>query len=309
MWATLTGPGIDTSNDLVMSSDTVSNRTIVARTGSIAPGGPPGAVFGQLYSAFQINDQEIALFRGQMSGGGVTTNNSGGLWAGLPQNISLIARQGDQAAGLPNGVNYGDFFNDVANTRLGWGNNGGALVSPLTGTGVTTSNDKALWLITGSSLNLAVRKGDQVPGEAQGVVFDDFINNIALNNNGYVAFQGHLAGPGVTNLNNSGIWIATPTGLIRVVRSGDVIDLGPGQGLQTVTGAAFDFYGFGNDSEFAWTAGFSNGSEAILITSIPEPGVFAFGACVMGIIFIIWRRGLFEKRQFENQIEELSVTD
>jgi hypothetical protein len=94
------------------------------------------------------------------------------------------------------GVNFGIFGNPVLN------NSGQvAFRSALTGTGVTGSNDEAIYRDT----TLIAREGNAAPGAGSGVNFGFFAVPV-LNNTGQVAFWSLLTGTEVTGSNDQAIY-------------------------------------------------------------------------------------------------------
>ena len=80
-------------------------------------------------------------------------------------------------------------------------------------------------------LSVLTQAGGQAPGVADGIQFGTSFNNNdfgdpVLNSSGKTAFFAMLQGPGVNNLNNSGIWMTGDDGNLKLVaRSGDVFDV------------------------------------------------------------------------------------
>ncbi len=94
----------------------------------------------------------------------------------------------------------------------------------LEGPGVTSSNDRGLWLVTRTGdLVLLGREGDLAPDPiVPGARFRDFIAPATLNNSGTAAFEAILTGPGIDNSNNEVFYAGTASGgLAPIVREGD----------------------------------------------------------------------------------------
>jgi hypothetical protein len=89
------GPGVTLANDRVYWVSTPSGIEIVAREGSPAPGTPAGVNFGTIDPIAVINAPGQVAFTGTLTGMGVVPANDRGLWAGLPGEVSLVAREGD----------------------------------------------------------------------------------------------------------------------------------------------------------------------------------------------------------------------
>jgi hypothetical protein len=81
----------------------------VARTGQQAPGTAVNTVYANNFSTPSINNVGQVIFSTQVSGGGATFNTSNVLYAGAPGSLSLVARAGNPAPGLPAGTTYSLF--------------------------------------------------------------------------------------------------------------------------------------------------------------------------------------------------------
>jgi hypothetical protein len=117
------GPSLNSRGQIVYSgrfSDNDANQSndygvwlfdngstdLIVRSGEQAPGMPAGATFQFLNASLSENGQ--MLLTGTVAGPGVTADNNVAIWkrdnAG---SIHLLAREGEQAAGLPSGFSYG----------------------------------------------------------------------------------------------------------------------------------------------------------------------------------------------------------
>jgi hypothetical protein len=95
-FTSITGSGVTAANNKVFWVTTPSGTEVVARRGSPAPGTPAGVNFNTLEPLAAINDSgQLAFTATLVLGTGVTTANDRGLWAGLPGDLSLVAREGD----------------------------------------------------------------------------------------------------------------------------------------------------------------------------------------------------------------------
>jgi hypothetical protein len=190
----------------------------IALPGGPAPGTPAGVTF--LSTAPQplvlVNGPGRAVFSGTLAGSGVTTSNDSGIWAGGAGAVQLVAREGSQAAALPAGVLYGlisqSGFNDAGQVSLS---------GSVTGSGVTSANDSAIWTGQPGALQLLARKGDPAPGGPAGSTLNLSFTAAPLNRAGQAAFRAGLVGGGVTTANDTAIWTGTPGSLQMVAREGD----------------------------------------------------------------------------------------
>lgn len=165
----------------------------VALSGDPAPGTPAGVTFGEFSTPF-LNDIGEAAFSATLAGPGVVSTNNYGLFSEVGGGLRLVAREGDPAPGTPAGVTFSSQSNPVLNIA-----GQAAFSTSLTGTGVDFTNNQALYLESGGTLDLIVRAGDPAAGLPAGVVHTGFLNNIALNDAGQIAFGSFQAGPGVND--------------------------------------------------------------------------------------------------------------
>jgi hypothetical protein len=201
----LTGPGVTIANDEAIYRD----GTLIARKGDV----PSGASSGIL--SFSVRPQINAS--GQVA---YAVAFAGGVTA-LYRDATLIAKAGDSAPGTGgaqfSGVGGGG-GPSPSNVSLPINAAGEiAFVAGLTGTGVTSTNNIALYRGT----TLIAREGDQAPGLPAGVVFSSFAfsgtdTDTGIDAAGRVAFQAVLTGTGVTAANNAALffWDGTTTELI-----------------------------------------------------------------------------------------------
>jgi hypothetical protein len=94
----------------------------------------------------------------------------------------------------------------------------------------------------------------------------------AMSSLGLAAVKVKLTGTGVTTGNDEAIWVVGPGTRMQVARKGDVIDLDPGPGtdLRTISSLDFVYEGF-KGSYLAWHADFTDNTEAVFLTPVPEP--------------------------------------
>lgn len=217
--ASLTGPGVDFTNNLGLWSSGVGGLTLVARTGSQAPGTPAGTAFSFFdNSVVLLNAAGQTGFRGILTGVGVNPTNDRGIWSQASGTLDLVIRSGDPAPGTPAGTFFlflldSPVFNDLGQA---------AFSASLTGAGVTPADNSGIWSQGGGALALVARAGDPAPGTEMGVSFDGLLNvPLAINNAGQTVFRGKLVGPGIDASNDTGIWLQDAGSLTLVSRGGD----------------------------------------------------------------------------------------
>lgn len=237
--ATLIGSGVDLSNDQSVWSDRTGSLTLVSREGSQAPGTPDGVHFGRIMSSsfIAMNNAGQTGFSILLTGTGVDSTNSSGIWSENSGTLGLVARAGDHAPGTSNGVNFSFFssgnmnFNDTGQA---------AFQAGLAGTGINSTNNSGIWSEGSGSLALMARTGSPAPGTPSGVNFISFTNSTELNNSGKIAFAANLVGTGVVSGTNSqGIWSDASGSLSLVVRAGDHA---PGTPIGVSFGTQFNFW-------------------------------------------------------------------
>jgi hypothetical protein len=303
------GGAVTSSNNAGIWAGTAGNVQLYLRSGNIAP------VTGGTLSGFSnpsvLQDGRVVISGTLVNGGAVTSANNQAVWAGdSPANLQLLFRKGDAVTGLPSGV----VLNSIGIFRTS-GNNF-SFFTTVTGTGVTTANDRAIFSWTpAAGLTTVAREGDVAPNTG-GALFGQ-IGTISplggailpsISKNGSVAFYVPLTGAGVTTANDTAIFFRDGSGLFLIARKGDVYDLDPGAGVDNATIANLNLNDFSLASEdvgyspfneaggFYWTATFTDGRTALFYSPVPEP------ASVLAILTV----GLFGAGQIRRRLLSLS---
>jgi hypothetical protein len=214
----LTGIGVDVSNDQGIWSEASGSLAIVTRRGESAPGTDGvfgGNVASQLFEDPSLNEAGAVVFTARLTGGTVDSSNSQGVWSDATGSLALVARRKDQPPGTPNGVLYSFVDTPVDINDLGRV----VYSATLSGTGITTANNGGVWFGTAGNVQLVARKGEQATGTPSGVVYGTFIRP-TINNQNHVAFRANLAGSGVTNANDQGIFADVTGSMTLVARTG-----------------------------------------------------------------------------------------
>jgi hypothetical protein len=107
-FATVTGDGIDGSNDGAIWTGDMGGVSTAAREGESAPGLDPSIVFSHLPVQISLVESGAIAFTGHVSGGDTTTEDNSGIWAGAPGALSLVVREGEDVPGAP-GFTFGSF--------------------------------------------------------------------------------------------------------------------------------------------------------------------------------------------------------
>ena len=226
--AVLSSLSAATAQSLIQTSG-----VIIAATDDPVPG-VPGALFGGsgTFDSGVIDESGNVLFRGRMLGGGATLTSDRALFYGSDRsNLALVIRSGDPAPGLT-GV--------ALQTATGNGPGGSPRLSPdgemfwgsnLNGTGITTTNDSAIFVGTPGNFNILVQEGDTVPNTS-GAVFNSSVSNLShqptgINRGGRVVFQATFTGGDVVGTANNAAWFTgTPGASEFANRKGDVLPSG-----------------------------------------------------------------------------------
>ena len=220
----LVGRGVDATNNYGVWSEGLGSVALVARLGDQAPGTARGVVFGdgnQLLSSYAVGAAGQTPMKAYLSGPGVIPGvggNAQGIWSGGPGSLELVARAGDPAHGLDEGINFDRFSTALTTIINGAGQT--AFFARLIGPGVDSTNDHSIWSEGSGSLELVARKGSHAPGTAEGVNFFSLIPGAMLNGAGQTAFAASLIGPGVDQTNNVGVWSEGSGSLALVARKG-----------------------------------------------------------------------------------------
>lgn len=293
--ATLVGPGVaDGVDDGAILVSDAGGLSVAVQGGdaAIGPGLPPDARFLPMdnNSRVRINDAGDLLFTAGLAGTGIagtlTSGNHISLWKRSGSGLEMVARRGDPAPGLPDGIHlmlWTSLMPDINAYALA-STGDAAFSSDLDGTGVTTSNDTALFVKIASATHLVLREGQQAPDLPAGVLFNNVIQSNGwrhcLNGRGRLAILADLIGSGVTNANDAAIYFWTEAdGLRLVAREGGPFEA-PAGVFRTLTQIAFnathgdDFGGprnFNPRGELFFT-GDLDGSAAILRAKLVEAG-------------------------------------
>ncbi|MEM7682722.1 MAG: choice-of-anchor tandem repeat NxxGxxAF-containing protein [Planctomycetota bacterium] len=175
----LTGTGVDSSNDAALYAETSSGVELIAREGDAAPGAGVGLLFGNSFvdgspsgARPAINGSDELLFYNNLTGPGVTGTNDASLWSTVGGGLELVARAGDQAPDRP----AGQVFFDIANGNKRYAiNDDGTIVfeSGLSGPGVTSTSDRGIWATDDNGdLFLVIAEGQTIDIDPDAITTD-----------------------------------------------------------------------------------------------------------------------------------------
>jgi hypothetical protein len=271
----LTGPGVTATNNLGIWMGPAAEPRLIARTGSVAPGtaetftdlfGPALSRSGQVAFAASLSDFAPAV--------------KGSVWLGAPGSLRLVAAANQHAPGTPTNVVFNSFDGPIPTDdgQVGF-------MASLAGPAVDSSNNLGVWVGLPDSLRLAARTGDPVSGIPASVLTN--LEQLQVNSFGQACFFGTLAGPGIDESNSTGIWATDPAGhLVCLLRSGQQIDLGGGDVRVLGPFVSDNFFAPFNDvGQIVFSATFTDGTNALLVATVPEPaGLALLAVCAIGIL-------------------------
>jgi hypothetical protein len=277
--ARLVGNGVGYFDDEGIWADTGDSITLIARGGATAPGGDPAERFS-MFGDPHINSSGEVAFQGWLYGTGVDEGNNEGLWKQVGSDLQLVVREGPVTVGMPApdtglGVNFSSIsaflMNDAGHLRI---------KATTTGPGVDASNDEGFWVDRGDGYRLLCREGMQAPGLNPGVriEFSPLLTLTEMNESGRLAMRAQLSGDGIDETNNLGIWAVGEHGLELVVRTGQLLEVAPGD--QRTVASFASIFQFNNRGQTAFLADFTDGTSGIFVAelgAVPEPT----GCCLM----------------------------
>ncbi|MCI0362661.1 MAG: hypothetical protein L0Y44_06340 [Phycisphaerales bacterium] len=231
----LIGPGVDATNRNGLWMEQDGGLALVARSGTQAPGTPSGVLFNGFATDYIPFPPSAAggrlAFMAELVGPGVSFGNNSGIWKQADSGLQLVARDGDQAAGFPNGVAYGAVlgladFNEQHHLLIG-----GQVFGP----GITAANDEVLWSDRSGSLQVIAQDGQPAPG-TNGLVFGEGqlgaaygpFPKFVMTSASELVVEANLAGPGVTAFNDEAIYLEQDGQLTLLLREGDPVPGMPG---------------------------------------------------------------------------------
>ena len=234
--------GVTTVNDAILQIGTPGNLTIVARNGSPWNGsGATGEVVDRsvaitsfvVTNARLLDDgrivHDLKFVPGTGSATATTNDRVLAVWqAGVD---TVLAREGDQAPGMPPGAVFADSgLSPFTILPVGAVNRAGVVAFsvpfPAGPGGVTAADDRAVFVHDGTSLTMVLREGNPAPLGA-GITFGHPAFGMVLTNGGQLAFGAALGG-NVTAGNDSALLLGPPGTLTAIAREGDPVPGLPG---------------------------------------------------------------------------------
>ncbi len=220
--ASLTGDGVNSSNDEGLWAGAPGDLELVGRAGEAAPG-VPGATFDFVGMLAIDNAGRILLFD-RLNGSGITNNNDEIIWSYEAGSFETVVREGEQAPGFPTGTVIsgplmrgiaieGAFADDVRRPLIQAG---------IMNSGVDSYSDEVVFATVDGALAPLAREGDQAPGLPDGVVYGQSVGLIfrafEVNESGHVTFHSRLSGAEPTH---TGVFTNRDGEVELLVRDGD----------------------------------------------------------------------------------------
>jgi hypothetical protein len=149
-----------------------------------------------------INDNGLVAFAKGVKQPGASAT---GIWVDDGATTRMVVNSNTPVPGQPVAS-----FGTVGSPSI---NNAGQIAFSSYGT------SRSIWRASGDTLSMVARTGDPAPDSPDGVQFTDLLYHL-ISGSGNVSFHGRLGGPGVSNVNDWGVW-SDATGELRlVVREG-----------------------------------------------------------------------------------------
>ena len=261
---------------------------LVLSTQTVAPG-TDNAVFSSIgESSPSINRTGRIAFRGGLvDQGPVNNSNDSGIWSNISGPMTLIARQGDQASGLPSGTRYTSFSPD------------GNYISPVLndsgriafGAGLVGDGNVGAGLFAGTPGHIQpiLLAGQRVPGLPASISLNDMYN-VHMNEAGQMVFMSDISGPGVVAPGTSALLAYDPVLGVRAIAVPGQVLSGVGEAVTAVAmvgdNAGYLAPSLSDTGVVTFSALFPSGPR-ILETTVPEPSA---AAALLILIIFGWRR-------------------
>lgn len=236
--------GVTTANNAIMVFGSPGSLTLVARNGSPWTGvGAAGEFVDRSSSVTSFVANNVRLVDSGhvlhdlkfVAGTGSATSTANdrvlAIWDGVTDHV--LAREGDQAPGMPAGAVFvdsglGPFSVMHYCPRSKAGTTVFSANFPAGPGGVTSANDRATFLHDGTTLSLLLREGDPAPASlGAGVTWGVVAIGLQNTDGGQLAFAASLGGT-ATSTNDSAVFVGPPHALAPIAREGDPVPGMPG---------------------------------------------------------------------------------
>jgi hypothetical protein len=271
----LSGPAVTNDNNTALFYRAPGGTILpLLVEGGIAPGLDPGVLVGNIFFTPSLDELGgLACVIGLAGPGVIPGRDQALVVAPVGVELAPVVFAGDPAPDTRSGVTFDTL---ISATRSGEHT---ALIAQVTGPGVTTDNDRGVWIRSDDGqLTRVAREGDPLSG-APGVVLNS-ISNPSINPQGLAVFPVTLSGSGVTADNDRALCYASLGQPARIlIREGDQVAL-LGSAPTPRTIQSFEFRsasggqdglltGLNADGRATILIRFTNGSAAVVITHLP----------------------------------------
>jgi hypothetical protein len=188
---------------------------IVVESDRQAPGTPVGTFFQHTFTEFWLNTLTDVAFASDVWGRDINTSNDLGIWLSSNGTTSLVAREGSQAAGTPNGVTFFAFAAQSSIPQVRVGETGTiTFAARMIGPGVDSTNDRGIWTWNNDSQQLVARSSQPAVG-MMGVY--KFFWNPSIDSQGRILFPAQVAS---VTLTPDAYWFGSPFAITPIVLKG-----------------------------------------------------------------------------------------
>lgn len=199
-FSTLTGTGINSSNDRGIWMGHGGGLAKLARRGDQVPGAASDTVFETFEYLSPFSNSHGGLFIATLAGAGADSTNNQGMWAVDPSTLALttVARKGDTVPGFESGYRYSYFYSNAARNANGQT----AFTVEMSGPGIDVNNSNLMMRIDQGQVSLVAQRGNAAPGVSG--TFWDLTNRLTVNPSGQIAFNASI----ISGTNqNYGVWV------------------------------------------------------------------------------------------------------
>lgn len=195
--ATLTGPGVDRTNDDAICLVSDGQLSVLAREGGQVPDMADGIYFFSIYGPLLGGVDQVAFWASL-----IPHELYADIWIGGAELLGRSMFPPQPANGEPEGVMICCADPEFAMNTAGQI----AMQTYLTGPGIDNSSDLSICAGSPDSLTKVVRAGEQPPGIEDGVEFYH-VGFPELGGGGHVVFTGAFKGPGrIPGSGHTGMW-------------------------------------------------------------------------------------------------------
>ena len=223
----LTGPGLGVTNNRVVMKGHPTNLTIIARSGSAAPGFPAGWVFqgddvgGGINGQTYINGSNRLVFIAAANHPSNTSVSTNCIWFHDAQGLRRVVvfdSNFPTTGGTPApDAGTGAQFNQLWFVRCHLNDAGEIAFYALAATPSFTLTT-GIWSGPTNNLHLVIYHDMAAPGIGGGVTISSLdFNRFYLGNTGAVAVVANLAGTGVVTSNNTALYLGSRTNNLQLI--------------------------------------------------------------------------------------------